>query len=167
MTGGHPDEAAVMLREAVRLVPFDRLAVDLLKITSGDGNNAPIAAGAQAADAPPPAPEGAGNQAPAQPPAEATPVDPAALLGSWRASRDDGSKFELTLKPDKTFTWTFSQAEHNEVLSGTYGVEQALLIMQSKQTGALIGQVTLRGDGSFNFKMPGAPPDDAGLTFSH
>ena len=93
------------------------------------------------------------------------PIDPTVLLGNWRASRDDGSKFLLTLKPDKTFTWKFSQKDHNEVLNGTYGVEQALLIMQSKQGGAMLGQVTMESGDSFNFKMPGAPPDDPGLNF--
>jgi len=108
ITGGHPGQAAPLLRDVVRLVPFDRLAVALLKMTSGDGKGAPDAGGAPMADGPHPAPEDAGNQPPAQPIADAAPVDPAALLGSWRASRDDGSKFDLTLKPDKSFTWTFS-----------------------------------------------------------
>jgi len=125
---------------------------------------------ASVADGPPPspAPEPESNQPgqAGQPVAEAEPVDPAVLLGSWHAGRDDGSKFDLTLKADKTFTWKFTQKDHNQVLTGTYGVENALLILESKQGGAMLGQVTLDGDGSFNFKMPGAPPDDPGLTFS-
>jgi len=156
MTAGNAQPAAELLRQVVRLVPSDRLAADLLRMTS-----------AQVADGPPPspAPEPDSNQ-PGQPVAEAEPVDPAVLLGSWHAGRDDGSKFDLTLKADKTFTWKFTQKDHNQVLTGTYGVENALLILESKQGGAMLGNVTFDGDGSFNFKMPGAPPDDPGLTFS-
>ncbi|HEV3004523.1 MAG TPA: tetratricopeptide repeat protein [Pirellulales bacterium] len=166
MTAGHTQEAAALLQQVAQLVPTDRLAADLLRMTSGGGAN-----GAQLAG-PPPVPEDGDDQQladqppPDQPLAEAEPVDPAALAGSWRSSRDDGSKFSLTLKPDKTFTWKFSQKDHNEVLSGTYSVEQALLILQSKQGGAMLGQVTMASDDAFNFKMPGAPPDDPGLTFT-
>jgi tetratricopeptide (TPR) repeat protein len=160
MTAGHTEQAAALLQQVVQLLPSDRLATDLLRMTGGAGANQTQLAGA------PPTPEDSGEQPPDQPLAEAEPVDPAALTGSWRANRDDGSKFNLTLKPDKTFTWKFSQKDHSEVLTGTYGVEQALLILQSKQGGAMLGQVTMAGDDSFNFKMPGAPPDDPGLTFT-
>jgi hypothetical protein len=166
MTGGHGNEAAALLRDVVRRVPSDRLAADLLRMTSGGGDGAPRASGAFVADGPPPAPEGDGDQRPTQPLAEAEPVDPAALAGTWHASRDDGSKFDLALKPDKTFTWKFAQKGHSEVMTGTYGVEQAMLIMQSKKGGAMLGQVTMDGNDAFNFKMPGAPPDDPGLTFT-
>jgi tetratricopeptide (TPR) repeat protein len=179
MIAGHLGEAAAVLREVVRLVPTDRLAADLLRMAEGSG--------AAQAGGPPPTPGNGGFEPPpdqvggvgqdgqdgqdGQLPAEANqveaePVDPAALAGSWHARRDDGSKFDLTLMPDKTFTWRFSQNDHNEVISGTYGVEKALLIMQSKQSGAMLGQVTQESPDSFNFKMSGAPPDDPGLTFT-
>jgi len=162
MTAGNVQQAGELLRQVVRIVPSDRLAADLLRMASTSTS---------VADGPPPVPgpdpdSNQPGQPTGQPIAEAEPVDPAVLVGSWHASRDDGSNFDLTLKPDKTFTWKFAQKDHNQVLTGTYGVENALLIMQSKQGGAMLGQVTLDGDGSFNFKMPGAPQDDPGLTFS-
>jgi hypothetical protein len=171
MTGGHPAQAANLLRDVTRLLPSDRLAADLLRMTSagGPGATGHVAGandGGALDDSPPPAPEDDGSQAPpGQAVAAAEPVDPAALVGNWRASRDDGSSFSLSLKPDMTFVWKFSQKGQTQTLTGTYGVEQALLVMQSKQGGAMLGQVVMDGDRSFSFKMPGAPPQDPGLTF--
>ena len=98
-------QAGELLRQVVRIVPSDRLAADLLRMASTSTS---------VADGPPPVPgpdpdSNQPGQPTGQPIAEAEPVDPAVLLGSWHASRDDGSNFDLTLKPDKTFTWKFAE----------------------------------------------------------
>jgi tetratricopeptide (TPR) repeat protein len=150
MTEGHTDEASGQLQKVVNLMPRDKLAADLLRMVQG-GNGAPPP------DAVPPAPV---------PGPDVKPVDPALLAGSWQASRDDGSKFSLNLAGDKSFTWKFSQQKQQpQTISGTYTVDNGLLIMQGKTGGAMVGQLSAAGGDRFTFKPLGAPPDDPGLTF--
>src|SRR5207248_6065112 len=109
----------------------------------------------------PPASPGAGTAGPGptpQPPTEDTtnppvnpnvpnpnvkPIDPGMLTGSWKASRDDGSAFELTLNNDQTYSWKFAAPKQEpRELSGKFTVEQNVLALQQKEGGALVGQVT-------------------------
>lgn len=154
MTAGHADAAASQFQKVVTLVPGDRVAADLVKMLS----------------APP-----TGQQPTPQPPAEtqtaaipeASPVDPATLVGAWQAARDDGSNFELTLTPDKTFTWKFTpKGQPPQEFSGTYTVEVNVLALERKEGGSLIGAVTPSSTKKFNFRLVGAPPEDKGLEFS-
>jgi tetratricopeptide (TPR) repeat protein len=148
MTEGHSEDAAQQLRQVVNLMPNDKLAADLLGMVHG-GN----------AEAPPPA---------ANPPAPAPdvrPVDPAALVGNWHAQRDDGSSFDLNLKNDKSFVWKFAQQQHTETINGTYSVDNALLVLQGKTGGAMVGQLTGANGDRFTFKPLGGPAEDPGLTF--
>jgi hypothetical protein len=115
--------------------------------------------------APPKAPE-------AQPPqpksakSSSKPVDPASLVGTWKAARDDGSKFELALPQDSSFTWKFSQKENTQEFSGTYSVEGNLLVLQRQDGTSMVGQIAADGPKKFNFKIVGAPGDDPGLNFA-
>ena len=102
---------------------------------------------------------------PSQTTTDKKPVDAAALVGNWHASRSDGSKFDLNLTQDKTFSWKFSQQQRGEDFSGTYMTEGALLILQRTNGGAMVGQIALDGTDRFSFKLLGAPADDAGLAF--
>jgi tetratricopeptide (TPR) repeat protein len=172
MTAAHPEAAAVKFREVIRLVPGDRVAADLYRMVGGDNGQAvpadrtpsPIPTQPVQAQVVPSRP------VPAQPVSSQTttdkkPVDAAALVGNWHASRSDGSKFDLNLTQDKTFAWKFSQQQRGEDFSGTYMTEGALLILQRTNGGALVGQVGLDGTDRFSFKLLGAPADDAGLAF--
>ena len=80
---GHNDEAATELQAVVQLQPKDRLAAQLLKGIESHGNKEPPT------DGPEPPPE----TFPETPPAAS--VDPDSVIGDWRASRDDGSSFQL------------------------------------------------------------------------
>jgi tetratricopeptide (TPR) repeat protein len=151
MTEGHTDAAAGQLKAAVDLKPNDKLAADLLRMVGSAG-----------AAPPPPAAvaeQPAGGQ-------DLPPVDPAALAGDWHASRDDGARFELDLAPDKTFTWKFTQQQQTQTISGTYSVDNSILILQGKTSGAMVAQVSTDGADRFTFKPVGAPTDDPGLTFA-
>jgi hypothetical protein len=87
-------------------------------------------------------------------------------VGSWHAARADGSKFELTLTKDSTFTWKFSpKGQSPQEFSGTYTVEVNVLALERKDGGSLIGAVTPGSAKAFNFRLMGAPPDDKGLDF--
>jgi hypothetical protein len=116
----------------------------------------------------------AGQQPTPQPPVEtqpaaspeAAPVDPAALVGTWKAARDDGSKFELTLTPDSKFTWNFSMKNQKpREFSGTYTLKVNVLALEKAQGGSLIAEIKPSGPKAFNFKLVGGPPEDKGLDF--
>jgi tetratricopeptide (TPR) repeat protein len=167
MSAGHTAAAAKQFQQVVTLVPADRVAGDMLKMISAP-MTAQAAAGQQPTPQPPaetePGPTAAASTdaAPA-----ATPVDPATLAGTWKAAREDGSKFEMTLTPEKTFTWKFSQKQQKpQEFTGTYTVEVNVLALEKKEGGSLIAEVKPGGPKNFNFKLVGGPPEDKGLDFS-
>ncbi|HUE15246.1 MAG TPA: tetratricopeptide repeat protein [Planctomycetaceae bacterium] len=184
---GSIDAAGRQLAQVVKLVPSDRVAADLLKMASASQEGQP----AETVVAAKPVPQPSGGSKPT-----AMPIDPATLVGTWKAARDDGSMFELTLMKDSTFNWKFSQ-EHQQTpaaattaqrasdqnflnpelkrfgnvrspqeFGGTYTVEGNVLALQRKNGGSLIAEVTPGGDRNFNFKLLGGPADDPGLAFS-
>lgn len=153
ITTGNTEAATQELAEVTRLKPDDKLAADLMKMNQ---------VGQTAENATPPAPA----QTPSQPAPEATPIDSAALVGTWHAQRPDGSKFQLELKPDKTFDWKVNQQGHEQALSGSFGVEKDLLALESPQAGGMVAHVAQADKDHFTFKMLGAPKDDPGLTFT-
>jgi uncharacterized protein (TIGR03066 family) len=93
-------------------------------------------------------------------------VDPAMLVGTWSAARDDGAQFNLTLNKDGTFTWKFNQKNADQSFDGKYTVEGNVLALERKDGGSLVATVTPDGDQKFNFKLLGAPPSDPGLNFA-
>ena len=157
LTCGHTAAAARHLQQVVQLMPDDRVAADILKMVAppeaiGD------AAGTTQASSPPSADE------PTQPAAKS--IDPQMLVGSWKATRADGSAFSLTLSDDTNFTWSFTQKDQPaQEFGGTYAVERNVLALERKDGGSLIAEVTPVGDGQFNFRLLGAPDDDPGLDF--
>jgi tetratricopeptide (TPR) repeat protein len=186
LSSGNVDAAESQLAQVVKLVPNDRVAADLLKMATASQDGHPTEIGAAK-----PAPQPAGESNPT-----AMPIDPARLVGTWKASRDDGSMFELTLGKNSTFDWKFTQkqlqtpadaataqraSDQNfrnpdlkrfvadrspQEFGGTYTIEKNVLALQRKNGGSLIAEVTPGGDGNFNFKLLGGPADDPGLAFS-
>ena len=159
MADGYPDAAERQLQQVVKLVPNDRVAADMLRMVS----KAPVGAPTETGQLPTPQP-------PTEPTPAATPairpIDPAMLVGTWGASRDDGSKFEMTLNADRTFNWKFAQKETVQEFGGTYTVEGNVLALERKDGGSLIAGVVPNGEQKFNFKLLGAPKEDPGLNFS-
>ncbi|MGH7136875.1 MAG: tetratricopeptide repeat protein, partial [Pirellulales bacterium] len=147
MTAGHTDAAKEQLERIVALVPSDQLAANLLRMVGGGAATPPAVPS-------PPAPG-----------PDVAPLDPAALVGDWHANRDDGASFELNLAPDKTFTWTFEQNNQQQTITGAYTLDKSVLILQGKNQGAMVAQVSAAGGNRFSFKPLGGPPDDPGLTF--
>jgi len=99
-------------------------------------------------------------------PPNAKPVDPDALVGTWSAARDDGSRFQVDLKKDSTFTWTFTpKGQSPNSFDGTYSIQGNVLSLEQKGGGAMIAAIDLKDDQHFNFKPVGAPPEDPGLNF--
>jgi len=187
LSSGNVDAAENQLAQVVKLVPNDRVAADLLKMASASQDGQP----AETVVAAKPLSPASGESK-----AAVLPMDPATLVGTWKASRDDGSTFELTLGQNSTFDWKFTQrppqtpadavtaqrasdqdfrnpdlkrfvANRNpQEFAGTYTVENNVLALQRKNGGSLIAEVTPGGGGNFNFKLLGGPADDPGLAFS-
>ena len=60
------------------------------------------------------------------------------MIGTWKASRPDGSSFVLTITDDAKFTWSFTQKDQApQEFSGTYTVETNVLALERKDGGAL------------------------------
>lgn len=157
MSCGHPDAAARDLQQVVKLMPNDRVAVEMLRMVAAPEAEQP----GETAQAPAPQSSEA-SQRPV-----AKPVDPATLIGSWQAARADGSVFKLTLTNDERFTWSFApKGQAAQEFGGTYTVEGNVLALERKDGGSLIAEVTPNSKAKFNFKMLGAPSDDPGLDFS-
>lgn len=158
MTCGHPDAAARQLQTVVALMPNDRVAVDLLRML-----------------APPKAESAAdplttaSSPRPADQPAEAAPkpIDPKTLVGTWASTRADGSAFKLDLTNDAKFTWSFTPKDQAaQEFGGTYTVEENVIVLERKDGGSLIAEVSPVDAGKFNFRLLGAAEDDKGLEFS-
>ena len=146
MSCGHKDAAADELKQVVRLNPKDQLAVQLLAGLTGETVPAPTPTAA--------------------PPAPAKPVDAAALVGSWQASRQDGASFSLDLTDAKTFAWKYTQDGKTQEFKGDYTLADNLLILKQDGNPTMIGQVTMADPGQFQFKLAGDNPSDSGLTFT-
>lgn len=166
MSDGYPDAAARQLKQVVDLVPNDTVAASLLKMTTSqaqEGNQTSEPA-ANPTPQPPvdlPAP-GASSSSEAAP----KPLDPSVIMGTWNASRDDGSMFGLTLKDDKSFSWTFTPKDQPaQAFDGTYTLDGNVIALERSGGGSLVAQIDPMEQSKFNFKMVGAPPDDPGLDF--
>jgi tetratricopeptide (TPR) repeat protein len=157
---GYPDAAATQLKQVVKLVPGDRVAADVLTLISKPTAPQSAAAG----DKPFPQPPADGT--PAATPSAVAPIDPMFILGTWRASRDDGSQFELTLTKESTFNWKFTLKGKVEEFDGKYKFESNALALERKDGGMLIAGLVADGTAKFNFKLLGAPQEDPGLNFS-
>jgi tetratricopeptide (TPR) repeat protein len=160
LTMGHTAAAATELRAVVQLVPQDRVAAQLLSMIT----SSPTQGGqpGQPNMSPPPGPEEP------NPTAESTgaAVDPASLIGTWTARREDGSVIQLTLTPDSKFTWRFSQGDKSRAFSGTSTVANNLLVLQQANGESMVGRIVPSGGRGFRFFLVGGPPDDPGLTFT-
>jgi len=152
LIGGHNDAAARQLQNVVTLSPTDRVAADLLKMISKPSADQSIAT--------PPLPTGGAAST-------TQPVDPSMLVGTWAASRDDGSQFALSLTQDEQFTWKFTpKGQKPQEMAGKYTLDGEVLALETEEGGALVATVTPGAGEKFNFKLVGASEEDPGLNFS-
>jgi len=152
---GHNDAAILHLQHVVTLMPNDRVAADILQMLQPP----PADDSTTASNSAPPAAETA--------PPQIAPVDPKMLTGNWKAMRPDGSEFKLNMTDDGKFTWSFSlKGQQAHEFGGTYAVEENVLVLERKDGGSLLAEITPDSSGKFNFRMVGAPESDNGLDFS-
>jgi hypothetical protein len=93
-------------------------------------------------------------------------VERASILGHWKASRPDGSSFDLELLADNRFSWKFKQQEREQQFAGNFTLANNYLILSASDQNALIGQVSMEASDKLNFRLAGGNPAEPGLTFS-
>lgn len=140
----HNNEAATVLEDVVRLEPSDQLAAQLLKGLTTPAN----------------------QNMRTTPPAPAGPVDRRAILGHWRANRNDGSTFDLNLTDDGKFDWKFKQQDREQEFSGNFTLADSYLILSASNQNALVGQVSMDESNVLNFRLAGGNPSEPGLSFT-
>jgi tetratricopeptide (TPR) repeat protein len=157
MTCGHPDAAARHFEQVVTLMPNDRVASDLLRMIKP--------------------PEAGPESDPSQLAVSSQPVDqktgieiiavaPEQIVGAWTSTRDDATEFDLNLTEDGNFTWAFAARDQQaQGFGGTYTVEQNVLVLERKDGGSLMAEVSVNNTGGFNFRLLGTSDEDKGLEF--
>ena len=90
-----------------------------------------------------------------------------AITGSWKASPAPGVTIQVTLQPDKHFSWKFSENGQNNDFTGTYTQQGNELILTRDQDGQKMdGVVTMNDNGGFRFRLKNTDPNDVGLEFA-
>ena len=93
-------------------------------------------------------------------------MDASTLIGSWGASRNDGSRFSLKLAADDTFAWSFTpKGQPAQAFDGKYSIDGNVIALERDGGGSLVGEITGNDRMGFNFRMVGAPKEDPGLDF--
>jgi Tfp pilus assembly protein PilF len=170
---GHTDNARKELERLVEIEPNDVVASRLLA-----GLKAQTAAQTAEAASPPEAaaptevaqaqPAGEAGAPAVEQPVEEEAAIPIDLVGSWKASRTDGTSFHLELMEDGKFEWSFTPAGGSaQSLNGEFGLDNDRLVLQGAEEsqGAMVAKVTPETGDRFKFAMVGGPPNDPGLTF--
>jgi tetratricopeptide (TPR) repeat protein len=149
LVAGHSEAAADALKKAVAKQPSDMVAKQLLE------SLAP--ASVKPMTSSPPTPSGVETPA-----AEAPTTD---LVGNWKAERN-GNVFELTIDENGKFVWKATpKGKPPLTIDGNLTATNDTLILESKDQGSMVGNVTPGGPDKFQFISTGSPPGDTGLTF--
>jgi tetratricopeptide (TPR) repeat protein len=148
LTTGFAQNASQEFKLAEQLLPNDRLVKQLVGMTT---------------------PPDARSSTPPPPAAEQT-VPPEKMLtaekltGEWKAA-SEGANFELDLKQDGTFVWTFARGSEKQSVNGVFAVDQNNLALEPATGGTMLAEVDFANPGQFQFKMIGGDANDPGLQF--
>ncbi|MGI9472149.1 MAG: tetratricopeptide repeat protein [Rubripirellula sp.] len=146
ITAGHDDAAATELKRLIQLTPTDPVAIQLLLSVDPEAQ----------------LPEQPKEVVPPKPTSE---IAKAQLDGSWSAKRGD-RQFDMDLKEDGTFAWTYSEGDQSQEVTGVWGVDdQGILAMEMNDDGVMLAQV-LMNDGKLDFYMLGDTQDEPPLEFA-
>ena len=149
LVAGHSEEAVTQLKLVTAKQPGDQVAKRMLDALS------------------PPAEETAAAPQPGQP-AESTSgaTGPTTdLVGNWRAERN-GNVFDLTIDENNQFSWKATPKGKQPItIGGNVAATGNVLVLESKDQGSMVGNVTSGGMDQFQFVTTGSPPDDKGLSF--
>lgn len=147
----HKDAANKTFKKVVSLQPNDTLAAEYVRMTSPTPD--------QEGDAPTPLP----------PPEPEVPADKLLstqdLIGKWSAAGGNNTKFNLELKDDNQFIWSYMQGTTPQTMKGVYALDQNKLALEPDTGGTMLAEISKKGTG-FHFAVIGAPANDPGLDFT-
>ena len=95
-----------------------------------------------------------------------TPGREGRLEGTWTAQADKDTTISVTFPDASHFTWTVNHQGQSRQLQGKLTYGNGILTMAQDQGPAIVGNTTWTDETHFRFKVPGAGPDDPGLTFT-
>jgi tetratricopeptide (TPR) repeat protein len=154
LVAGHPEQAADMLEVVVAKQPDDVVARQILESIRPPAVEPPTPAG-DLADRK--ADEADRGGEPAAPETD--------LVGRWKAANGSDT-VELEITAESTFTWKATPKEGPAVeLSGTIQTAADAIRLESDKAGTMVGNVASQGPDTFEFSLPGAPPDVKPLRF--
>jgi hypothetical protein len=169
LTAGHTLAALQQLKEVAALQPRDGLAPQLARQLEPPPA-VTVSPSAPAGAAPAPT---AGLPAPPPPLQEAAAMQPAAatgregrLEGTWTAHPDKDTTISVTVPDAGHFTWTVTQQGQPRQLQGRLTYGNGILTLAQDQGPAIVGNIAWTDENHFVFKVPGAGPNDPGLTFA-
>lgn len=149
LTAGHTDAAKVQLEALVKIEPNDQLAARLLLEIDPDAQ----------------VPQSSELEL-TKPPTINTRVERGDLIGRWTATRDDGSRFEMTLEENSEFTWSFTQDAQTQQVRGVWTVEEdGVLVLEMNDEGVMLAQLDYRPDRLLEFYVLGDTQGAAPLRF--
>ncbi len=149
LVGENLTEAHAMFDQVVALQPADSVAKQLRALLAESApENEEVAV--------------AEGSAPVEPKKPTIAED--ALHGVWKAKSAEGKLITLSLTAIGTFTWNY-EGSSGEILSGEWSLDEDGLLVLADEDVQMVGDVTLKDDGSLHFLLAGSPTEDPGLTF--
>ncbi len=145
LTAGHPEAARTQLNAVDKLTPNDRLVRQLLGLSS-------------------PTAEKANEPTPMPPLEDDKLIKAEQLVGVWAAGGSGGSKFEMTLNKDSSFSWKFTSGKKSDEIKGVFAIEQNNLALEVDDGSVLLTEIALTGS-QLRFKVIGGESRDPGMTF--
>ena len=147
-TMGHAPSAAKQFATVQQLLPNDKLARQLVGMTSTPDTSVK--------PNPPPTVAAATPE---------TSLKAEQFVGQWRAATQ-GASFSLDLTTEGAFTWTYTRGKKTQSVKGVYAVYQNNLALETTDGGGtMLAQVEFVNPSQFHFKMVGDIEKDPGLDF--
>lgn len=147
-TMGHVPSAAKQYAEVQQLLPNDKLARQLVGMTSSPDTSVK--------PNPPPITDA---------PASEMGLKAEQFVGQWKATTQ-GASFALDLTKEGAFTWTYSRGKKTQSVKGVYAVNQNNLALETTDGGGtMLAEVKFTNPSQFHFKMVGDSDKDPGLDF--
>ena len=146
ITAGHDEAAATELKRLIKLTPSDPVTIQMLLEVDPD------------AKLPDPPKE-------IEPPKPSSAVEAAELEGDWKADRD-GRRFNMELRQDGTFSWTYTEGNESQNVTGVWEVDKdGVLAMQMNDQGVMVAQIVPQSGGTIDFYMVGDTQGSPPLNF--
>lgn len=152
MVGKNLQEAHAMFDRVVSLQPSDSVAGQLRSLLA-DSSAAPAPDSGLV-------PETSASM----PESKKDPIKAESLHGIWKAVSAEGKTITLSITQIGTFSWEYEGAAE-KVLKGEWSLEDGGLLVLAEDDVQMVGDITLKDDGSLHFLLAGSPEGDPGLIF--